>query len=90
MIDSKIYKFSVRDTGIGISEDQKKKLFREFSKVETNETDKLNPKGIGLGLVISNILAKSLAPKHMYSGIEISSGKPKGSEFFFHILDMQP
>ncbi|EAR86641.2 ATPase, histidine kinase-, DNA gyrase B (macronuclear) [Tetrahymena thermophila SB210] len=87
MIENKIYRFSVRDTGIGITDDQKKKLFSEFSKIETTQTDILNPKGVGLGLVISNILAKSLAPKHMPAGLEIISGKSKGSEFFFHILD---
>ncbi|KAL4475000.1 hypothetical protein ABPG74_001696 [Tetrahymena malaccensis] len=87
MIENRIYRFSVRDTGIGITDDQKKKLFSEFSKIETTQTDILNPKGVGLGLVISNILAKSLAPKHMPAGLEIISGKSKGSEFFFHILD---
>lgn len=87
-VEPRVLRFSVRDTGIGITDEQKKKLFSEFSKIETAQTDILNPKGVGLGLVISNTLAKSLAPKHKPQGLEITSNYPdKGAEFFFHIHD---
>lgn len=43
-------KVSVSDTGIGISEDDRKKLFQLFGKLE--ETASINTSGIGLGLSI--------------------------------------
>ena len=47
-------KICVKDTGIGISEENQHKLFKSFSKVTD---DKMKPHGIGLGLMISNKLA---------------------------------
>ena len=38
-------KISVKDTGIGISEENQHKLFKSFSKVTD---DKMNPHGLGL------------------------------------------
>ena len=40
----------VRDTGIGITEENLKRLFRPYGKLE--QRDKINQDGIGLGLVI--------------------------------------
>jgi signal transduction histidine kinase len=42
---------SVQDTGIGISSQDQKKLFRLFGFIKDNH--KLNKNGVGLGLVIS-------------------------------------
>ena len=47
-------KISVKDTGLGISDEDQSKLFKSFSKVSD---DKINPRGIGLGLMISHKLA---------------------------------
>lgn len=45
--------FSVIDTGIGIKEEDKNKLFKLFGKLnQSNEA--INPNGIGLGLTICN------------------------------------
>ena len=40
----------VQDTGIGISENDQKKLFKKFAKLE--DVHNMNNKGIGLGLII--------------------------------------
>ena len=41
---------SVKDTGVGISKEDSKGLFKQFGKLE--QSDDLNPEGIGLGLHI--------------------------------------
>jgi len=50
--------FSVRDTGIGIKESDKSKLFKAFSQADTSTTRKYG--GTGLGLIISNSLAEKM------------------------------
>ena len=47
---------SVRDTGIGISEEDQKKLFRWFGKLEKTG---LNSHGIGLGLMICKSIVEA-------------------------------
>ncbi|NUM35545.1 MAG: response regulator [Candidatus Brocadiae bacterium] len=79
-IDEKkgIYTFSIRDTGIGIKEEQKQKLFKSFSQADSSTTRKFG--GTGLGLVISDILAKKMGGK-----IQLNSQFSKGSVFYFSI-----
>lgn len=73
------FSFSVRDTGIGISDEQKRKLFKSFSQADSSTTRKFG--GTGLGLVISEMIANKLG-----SRIEIDSEPGKGSVFKFEIL----
>ena len=69
---------SVRDTGIGISKAQRKKLFKAFSQADNSTTRKYG--GTGLGLVISDQLV------HLMGGtLKFESVKGEGSEFYFSI-----
>lgn len=77
-------KFEVSDTGIGISKENMKKLFQKYGKIKSEINDALNPQGIGLGLVISKILAEELSPEN-HKKFEITSEIGKGTTFIFYI-----
>ena len=66
---------SVSDTGPGISQDQKTKIFKRYSQV-----GKKDQRGIGLGLYI----AKSLVESHN-GKIGVHSEVGEGSTFFFSL-----
>ncbi len=69
---------SVKDTGIGISDDNVDKLFRIDSKYTRPGTDK--EQGTGLGLKLSKEFVEKLGGK-----IWVKSIENKGSEFIFSI-----
>ncbi len=69
-------KFEVQDTGIGISKENQKKLFKEFSQVDASTTRKFG--GTGLGLSISQKLSVLMNGK-----VGINSELGKGSIFWF-------
>jgi signal transduction histidine kinase/CheY-like chemotaxis protein len=73
-IENQRLKFQVDDTGKGISDSLKDKLFTPFS----NEFDKLNKVSSGLGLSIVKELLEMLGSK-----IEFTSIVSKGSSFWF-------
>ena len=60
--NSRFLKIKVIDTGIGISEDDKKGLFQVFGMIHKYR-DEFNMKGTGLGLTISQKLVKMLGGK---------------------------
>ncbi|MDR0857784.1 MAG: response regulator [Oscillospiraceae bacterium] len=69
------YKFSVKDTGVGISSADQAKVFKAFEQVGEKDKQKA---GTGLGLAISSSIVSA-----MNSKIELISQPGKGSEFFF-------
>lgn len=69
--------FSVKDTGIGISEENIPKIFERFYQVdEARTSDDSGSMGLGLSIV------KSIAEKHRGS-VSVSSTLGVGSEFVF-------
>ncbi|MGN0612963.1 MAG: PocR ligand-binding domain-containing protein, partial [Porcipelethomonas sp.] len=73
-----IMKAAVSDTGIGIKEENLKKLFHSFQQVDSKRNR--NIEGTGLGLAISKQLLELMG-----GNISVSSEYGKGSTFFFKV-----
>lgn len=71
-----IVSFSVKDTGIGISEDKLENIFNAFSQADSTITRKYG--GTGLGLTISSKYVAMMGGK-----LEVTSTPQKGSKFHF-------
>lgn len=71
-------KFSVEDSGIGISQEQQDKIFEAFSQADSSTSREYG--GTGLGLTISTGIVQAMG-----GDLRVESEKNNGSTFFFSL-----
>ncbi|MBF0195708.1 MAG: response regulator [Magnetococcales bacterium] len=71
--------FAVKDSGIGMTPEQKDRLFKAFSQADSSVTRKYG--GTGLGLTISKQLIEM-----MDGQVDVVSVPDEGSQFIFNVL----
>ncbi|TXT66938.1 MAG: putative Histidine kinase [Promethearchaeota archaeon] len=75
-------RFIIRDTGIGLTEHEKSRLFKKFGKIERNgEQAKIITEGSGLGLYLS----KEIIELHGGTIRAESEGRNKGAAFIVEL-----
>ncbi len=75
---STLLKFIVKDSGIGVSSEEKKKIFDAFSQADVSTSRRYG--GTGLGLSISSQFVK-----YMGGELEIQSEVGEGTSFYFSL-----
>lgn len=69
---------SVMDTGIGIKEEDKDKLFNSFERVDIDRNRSVEGTGLGLSIAVSLL-------KMMHSDLRLDSKYGVGSDFYFDV-----
>ena len=75
--------FYVKDSGIGISQEEKNKIFDAFSQADASTNRKYGGTGLGLSIASQFI-------KHMGGELNVESQLGEGSKFFFSIHLKKP
>ncbi|MCR4616566.1 MAG: response regulator, partial [Lachnospiraceae bacterium] len=76
--DSILLKVAVKDTGVGIEEENLKSIFESFTQVDASRSRAVD--GMGLGLTIAGELVRLMKGK-----IDVKSNYGEGSEFSFTV-----
>jgi CheY-like chemotaxis protein len=71
-------RFSVKDSGIGVSKEDQQNIFKAFEQATSEKHAVRQRQGTGLGLAISNNIVAAMGSK-----IELESEFGKGSDFYF-------
>jgi signal transduction histidine kinase/FixJ family two-component response regulator len=74
------FTFMVKDTGIGLTEEESKLIFNEFEQVNTLPDEELNISGAGLGLTIIKSLIEQQGGR-----VYVKSKKGEGSVFTVYL-----
>lgn len=74
----RVLRFEVRDTGIGVADEDRLLLFERFSQVEATSTRRFQ--GVGLGLATARQLVETMGGL-----IDVESSPGRGSVFWFSI-----
>jgi len=69
--------FSVKDNGVGLSQEEQKNMFKKFYQVDTSHTRKHG--GTGLGLVVCKGIVEQLGGKIWFESQGV------GTRFYFSI-----
>lgn len=82
--NGKILEFTVKDTGIGMSPQERERLFEKFYRINNNKTKNIS--GTGLGLWITKKIIELMGGK-----LSIDSIEDMGTQatFFFAVADKQ-
>ncbi len=76
--DNVLLHFSVKDTGIGIKEEDIERLFEEYERIEEGANRYIEGTGLGISIVMRLL-------KMMGSELKVESEYGKGSEFYFDL-----
>lgn len=74
--------FSIKDSGIGIPQEEQKEIFKRFYRA--SNAKEFKPDGTGLGLYIASMLAEKIGAK-----VSFKSEKNEGTTFFLTFKEKQ-